>query len=394
MSVLLSRAAILRRLQHSAVLTVFHSKPSKIYVGFSGLTDAPEHDVPDGPRRLVSLLIELRGDGRIPAHLELIPPVPPQRKVLHQARAAVLALSQPTPRKPPRFHRLLNFNQLLPQGTPRTPQEVPQLISEIEREVLALFSTGQPTRRWPNQRNRIGDWRQVFALHQSLSAVRSPQQPLPRSAAPEELVGDSEHQRRAPEPGIARVLFLGSEFNAARGDLRSMNTMVHEYLRTGKNPNLRYFSVLEAQLRSLGVREAELFFDDVSRVHAGGTQTAKTQYVENVRRSIDHHHALLKRFQPDLIVIGGVQAFTQYTSQVLSGKGSTRPVVLRLKNPSPEAHRGSSPRWVAAYAERSLQSMLASARQAHPRHRFFELIAASPTTAWRLQPSSLERPGE
>ncbi|MDG1484357.1 MAG: hypothetical protein P8R54_32500 [Myxococcota bacterium] len=390
MSVLLSRAAILRHLQHSAVLTVFHSKPSKIYVGFSVLTDAPEHDVLDGPRRLVSLLIELRRDGRIPAHLELIPPVAPQRKALHQARAAVLALSQPTPSKPPRFHRLLNFNQLLPQGPPQTPQEVLRLISEIEREVRALFSTGQPTRRWPNQRNRIRDWRQVFALHQPLSAVSPLQQPVPRPAArhsaPEKPVGDSDHHRRASEPGIARVLFLGSEFNAARGDLRSMNTMVHEYLRTGKNPNHRYFSVLRAQLRSLGVREAELFFDDVSCVHAGGKQTEKAQYAESVRRSVDHHRALLKRFRPDLIVIGGVQAFTQYTSQVLGGESQTGPVVLRLKNPSPEAHRGPTPRWVAAYAERSLQSMLASARRIHPRHRFFELIAASPIAAWRLQP--------
>lgn len=177
-----------------------------------------------------------------------------------------------------------------------------------------------------------------------------------------------------------KVLYLGAEFNADPtrfndDPLPSMDSLVQDFLRTGSNTGIAavpssigFYQILAAQLRALGLLDGDnnwrawVKFDDVSRVPAGGAHSGRPIYRNNVAGSVVYHRDLLDSFRPDMVVIGGSEAFAEYRRQVLVDHTGHQPkTVLQVRNPSRQAHRCISA-WLRHYETVSLDNLAEAGR--------------------------------
>ena len=190
------------------------------------------------------------------------------------------------------------------------------------------------------------------------------------------------------ETRFPRVLWLGAEFNFSKGDTRSMDEIAHVALRGGLRCQDTYFQILKAQVHSVGVSltHDSIIFDDVSIVPGTGRHSDEDTYRNNVALSKWYHIRLLNQFQPNLVIIGGGLATREYLSQVLPSS-IIQPIVLRLRNPSPQAHFGAiygEDGWIERYEERDVGALLLEAMVHHPNTKHFELIVSDHD--WRIRP--------
>lgn len=144
-------------------------------------------------------------------------------------------------------------------------------------------------------------------------------------------------------------LWLGAEYNANYKDAETTDALMQQYLETGSiNKNTSFFERLEAQVGIFG-DPRDFHYDDVSRVKATGQHSEKSQYDANVKDSVKHHIQLFNLFKPKLILIGGTLAFDAYCKLILPSLPFDNLIVVKLRNPSPQAHRGSQEHWNNKY---------------------------------------------
>ncbi len=142
---------------------------------------------------------------------------------------------------------------------------------------------------------------------------------------------------------------LGAEYNADHGSAGpSMNELVARFRRGDSFANPAYFRILVAQVACFG-DPGRFFYDDVSRVRAGGRLSPPDKYRENVRQSAPGIVATLRELQPRLIIVAGGRAYEEFCSQVLPQLPSWRGDLVRARNPSAEGHRGRPADWLARY---------------------------------------------
>lgn len=114
-------------------------------------------------------------------------------------------------------------------------------------------------------------------------------------------------------------LHLGAEYNGDHGAAGpSMNELVARYLREGTPPDTNYFRLLVEQVRCFGDPRC-FYYDDVSRVRAGGSHSSRAVYRENVRQSVSEIVSLVTTLAPRLIIVAGVHAYREFTEQILPG---------------------------------------------------------------------------
>ena len=76
----------------------------------------------------------------------------------------------------------------------------------------------------------------------------------------------------------------------------------------------------------------------------------------------------------------------EYLSQVLVDS-VVQPIVLRLRNPSPQAHFGAiygEDGWIERYEDKDVGALLLEATANHPNTKHFELIVSGDD--WRIRP--------
>jgi hypothetical protein len=152
-------------------------------------------------------------------------------------------------------------------------------------------------------------------------------------------------------------LHLGAEYNNQHGAAGpSMNEIVSRYLREGTLTDLNYFRLLVEQVRCFGSPEA-FHYDDVSRVRATGSHSPLEEYRNNVRRSVGEVVTLVETIKPRLIIVAGVHAYREFARQILPKLPGWRGDLVRTRNPSVQAHRGSVEEWEKSY--RSFRTDLA-----------------------------------
>jgi hypothetical protein len=153
-------------------------------------------------------------------------------------------------------------------------------------------------------------------------------------------------------------LHLGAEYNGDHGAAGpSMNELVGRYLREGTLSDLNYFRLLVQQVRCFGDPE-RFYYDDVSRVRAGGSHSSPSVYRENVRQSAGEMISLVEALEPRLIIIAGIHAYREFTRQVLTKVANWRGDLIRTRNPSAQGHRGRVDLWEQCY--RSFRTDLGS----------------------------------
>lgn len=144
-------------------------------------------------------------------------------------------------------------------------------------------------------------------------------------------------------------LWLGAEYNANYPVHESTDALMKQYIETRfVKKNISFFERLETQVEVFG-DPRQFHYDDVSRVKATGKHTEKERYEDNVVKSIDHHITLFADLKPRLILIGGSLAFDAYKRLVLPNLDYENLVIVKLRNPSPQAHRGSKRVWNSKY---------------------------------------------
>lgn len=149
---------------------------------------------------------------------------------------------------------------------------------------------------------------------------------------------------------------LGAEYNADHGSAGpSMNELVAKFRRGDSFADPAYFRLLVAQVACFG-DPGRFFYDDVSRVRAGGRLSPADTYRESVRQSVPGIVAALGELHPRLIIVAGGLAYEEFCSQVLPQLPGWRGDVVRARNPSAQGHRGSPAEWLARY--RAFQSGL------------------------------------
>ena len=144
---------------------------------------------------------------------------------------------------------------------------------------------------------------------------------------------------------------------------------------------------MKAQVHSVGVSltHDSIIFDDVSIVPAGGSHSDEETYRNNVALSKWYHIRLLEQFHPSLVIIGGGLAMKEYVDQVLPNS-VIQPIVLRLRNPSPQAHFGAiygEGGWIERYENKDVGALLLEAMANHPNTKHFELIVSGDD--WRIR---------
>jgi len=164
------------------------------------------------------------------------------------------------------------------------------------------------------------------------------------------------------------ILFLGSEYNQGHSKNNvhvSMQEQVEHWLKTKENVNPKFFIILEAQLRSLGLIDknnkmlATIIFDDVSKVLAGGRQSPKDVYRHNVSKSVEFHRAMLEEKRPSIVIIGGSDAYDEYRRQIIGNgyNGFMPNVILKVRNQSSRAHC-STKTWQSHYLSEDIGGLL------------------------------------
>jgi hypothetical protein len=106
--------------------------------------------------------------------------------------------------------------------------------------------------------------------------------------------------------------------------------------------------LLKAQVSCFG-DPADFFYDDVSQVKATGKHTDPKTYESNAIQSLPYQKQLFTRLNPELILIGGQQAFDAYCKIILPELQYDSLIIVKLRNPSPQAHRGQINRWLDKY---------------------------------------------
>lgn len=147
-------------------------------------------------------------------------------------------------------------------------------------------------------------------------------------------------------------IHLAAEFNALRGFDASTNELVHRFIDGVHKDNQRYFQMLNAQARAVERLVGRLivdYYDDVSQEPAGGKQTLTKQYNERVNRSTPTLVSLFSQHSPNVVLIAGRDPFLAFREIVLP-KLTWHGAVIRVLNPSPQAHRGKVDNWLARYA--------------------------------------------
>lgn len=149
------------------------------------------------------------------------------------------------------------------------------------------------------------------------------------------------------------LLHLGAEYNAGNGTTQSMNALMARYRQNPNKSGLlhsTYFAKVEAQeeviRRSCGPNTfLHSFYDDVSLVEAGGSQTPEPQYSKNVEST---KHPLVQKIledyhQPDVIIIAGLTqaypAFKRIIWPLLKPRLTDPVLILGMRNPSANAYR-------------------------------------------------------
>jgi len=250
-------------------------------------------------------------------------------------------------------------------------------LDKIAKEIQYLQTYGTPSN--PAYYNNISDWTKLFALlHTQTNTTVAP---TPKAQLSNNVI--IPHQTR-----FSRVLWLGAEFNSNQGDVRSMDEISHVALRNGLRSQDTYFQILKAQVNSLGISMTHdsLYFDDVSIVPSGGRHSDEDIYRKNVTLSKWYHIRLLHQYQPSLIIIGGGLAMREYVRQVLSDS-VIQPIVLRLRNPSPQAHFGTiygEDGWLEQYQQKEIGTLLAQTMTQYSNQKHFELIVNE--DGWRIKP--------
>lgn len=177
-------------------------------------------------------------------------------------------------------------------------------------------------------------------------------------------------------------LHLGAEYNGDHGAAGpSMNELVRRYLHDGTLQDTNYFPLLVEQVACFG--DPTLFYyDDVSRVHAGGSHSAPDVYRENVRQSVDAIASLIHELAPPVIIVAGIYAYKEFTRQILPTLVGWRGDLVRTRNPSVQGHRGSLEEWKTCYRSFRSDLLLDSGRQGVRKWHLHATNAAGP---FRLQ---------
>jgi len=150
-------------------------------------------------------------------------------------------------------------------------------------------------------------------------------------------------------------LHLGLEYHANhRVAGKPMNDLVRRHLRDGDcGP---YFQLLVAQVRCFG-DPRRFWYDDVSRVRAGGKLSEADVYEQNVRQSARDLVAHVERLTPRIIVVAGDRGFTLFMSKVLPRIPTWRGHLIKARNPSARGHWGRRRLWLDRYTEFSSDLM-------------------------------------
>jgi hypothetical protein len=158
-----------------------------------------------------------------------------------------------------------------------------------------------------------------------------------------------------PDPYLG--LHLGAEYNRTHGDAGDpMNELVRRYFEGAlRDPN--YFPLLVEQVACFG-DPRRFYYDDVSRVRAGGRHSEDDLYRENVRQSVGGVSTLVKELDPRIIIVAGGLAFTEFVRQVLPAAPLWRGDLVKARNPSSRGHYGTQEAWQLCY--RRFRSALSS----------------------------------
>lgn len=192
------------------------------------------------------------------------------------------------------------------------------------------------------------------------------------------------------------ILHLGAEYNASRkaGVVYTMDEMVRLFLEGRWDDNPLYFQRVVAQaafalsaIGSTALIKDSFYFDDVSQSKtATGKHSAKTTYRKDVEASIDYHMELTSRLRPDVVLVCGKDACEAYTDIVLPHLRRPPAVIVRLRNPSSQAHRGSHKVWIDAYGKAAVDyagSLVCHLGSAEP--ITYELMASNVDSPFELR---------
>jgi len=152
-------------------------------------------------------------------------------------------------------------------------------------------------------------------------------------------------------------LHLGAEYNESHGAAGpSMNELVRQFLDNGSLPDNNYFTLLVEQVACFG-DPRHFYYDDVSRVRAGGSHTREEVYQLNVNKSVGEIVTLISELDPRIIVVAGSLAFKEFTRQILPHLPHWQGDLVKTRNPSTRGHWGPSAEWEQRY--RSFRTDLA-----------------------------------
>ncbi len=188
------------------------------------------------------------------------------------------------------------------------------------------------------------------------------------------------------------ILHLAAEYNETRvhGREVDMNEMVRLFEANQWFDNPRYLSRTVTQVRVMNAlmggasRPPNRYFDDVSRIPAGGRHTPKAEYFARVTRSVEHHCALFERLEPDGVVIAGGDALQAFLALVVPALAKPPCVVVGMRNPGDEGHYGSwEDGWLNRYEEAE-QSFAGTARCDSARPAVFKLVSSHVSRPFRL----------
>lgn len=192
------------------------------------------------------------------------------------------------------------------------------------------------------------------------------------------------------------IIHLGAEYNASRkaGIVHTMDEMVRLFLEGHWRDNPLYFQRVVAQaafaLSAIGSTASikdNFHFDDVSQSKtANGKLSAKTTYRKDVEASIDFHVDLTDRLRPDVVLVCGKDACEAYTDIVLPHLQHPPAVIVRLRNPSSQAHRGVHKAWIDAYKKAAVDYAGSLTRHlGAPEPVSYELVTSNVSVPFELR---------
>ena len=194
-------------------------------------------------------------------------------------------------------------------------------------------------------------------------------------------------------PELPCLFHLSAEYNGDRADgVTHMDQMIRLYQQGAWQDNPLYMERTLAQAHTLaqlcGAPAAHsLYYSDVSLIKAGGAHSPKEQYRANVRASLPQHLSAFKQHTPTAVAVAGGEALSAFVEIVLPeliAAGCAPRVILGVRNPGAEGHRGSWRDWEPRYlnAARDLSGQLAATREGVA---IFKLTSPGAQTPFRLE---------